>query len=101
MAELPTSEKLALALEAEGAPNWIVEKARQKYYDDYESSHPFPIGQLIKDLSSLRMVNLVERVVNGEFDGTLAESEAWAKSDEGKATFDAFREIRLKETKDE
>lgn len=90
MVDLPTREKLALALEAEDAPKWIIDKARQSYYDDYESPYPFPISALVSDLASVKMVKMISRAISGEFDATKEESDAWAKSEDGQATFAEF-----------
>ena len=54
---LPTTERLALALELEGAPAQMVDAARAGCYDDFRSESATPM--------------------NGEFDSTQEEAEAW------------------------
>lgn len=92
MIEVPTREKLAQALEKEDAPKWIIHKARVGYYDEFSEDSPlaFPMTQLYNDLISVKMHNMASRIANGEFDATAEESAAWAKSEEGKATFAQF-----------
>ena len=86
---IPTSERLAQALEAENTPllAGMIIKARQGYYDDYKSPLAFPITQLIDDLRGWGFTSLVCRAVAGEFDSTKEEAEAWANSPEGVASF--------------
>jgi hypothetical protein len=70
---------------------WEMAKAaKDGYYDDYLSQLALPITQLAADLYKVgtdEALALRKRVTEGEFDATPEESEAWAKSPEGKATF--------------
>lgn len=77
--KLPTSERLAQVLHAEGLLE-MESKARAGYYDDYRSPLATPIMQLVKDLSAVNRKDLAERAANGEWDGTREEGEAWMKT---------------------
>ena len=86
----PTSEALALALEAAGAPVEMVAKARANYYHDFMSPLAMPETQLIADAREHGLADIVEGVLEGRWDASKAESDAWAASPEGQA---AFREL--------
>lgn len=85
--QIPTTERLALALEQAGAPPYMIERARNGYYDDYTSPLAGPIMQLVADARAEGLSRIAERAADGEFDGTREESDAWAHSPEGQATF--------------
>lgn len=87
---LPTKERLARALEAEGVPVSIVAQARQGYYDDYESEIATPQMTLVADLQAHGFMLLAKRAMDGEWDGTKAEAEAWYER-EGKYLLGAKR----------
>ena len=89
---LPTTERLAQALEAANDPRLapLIERARAGYYDDYKSNLPAPIAQLVIDLHALGHHALIQRAIDGEFDGTPAEAEAWAASPEGRAAISSL-----------
>ena len=87
---MKTSDKLADALTAANAPITMIVRARQGYYDDYESPLPFPLMQLVQDCNVAGLLEIAERVKDGDFDGTKEESEAWAASPEGQETFSEF-----------
>jgi hypothetical protein len=100
-ARQPTTEKLALALEAvPGMPAQLIKLARAGHYDDYKSSLALPLWQLRHDLlnasramtytSRMLVKALIRDVVEGEFDGTKEESEAWARTPEGQEALRAF-----------
>lgn len=88
--QVPTTERLALALEAAGAPPYMVKRARSGYYDDYRSPLAGPIMQLVADAKAAGLVDIATRAAHGEFDGTREEADAWAHSAEGQATFSQF-----------
>jgi len=73
----PTTERLAKALEQANAPADMIKNARAGYYDDFKSELEMPIFQLVRDLQCAVLPDLARRALNGEFDGTPAESEAW------------------------
>lgn len=74
---IPTTEKLAIALERIGAPIEMVRAARAGRYDDYKSDSATPLLDLLKDLRKIGAHALVSRVINGAFDATKEEAEAW------------------------
>ena len=74
----PTTERLAAALEAAGAPPDMIAKARDGYYDDYKSPRTFPKTELRNDARRHGLTGIVEGVLSGEWDATEAEVDAWA-----------------------
>lgn len=86
---LHTTEKLALALEELDDPRVkpLYWRARRGYYHDFLSPLAMPEMQLVQDLRELGLEQFAQRVINGEFDATKAESEAWGHSEEGKEAF--------------
>ena len=94
---IPTSEKLAQALEVAGAPQEMIDKARAFYYDDYKSELAMPTVQLVIDAKAHNLSEIAERAINGDFDGTKEESDEWAKSPDGQETFaQIFGSVRRK-----
>jgi hypothetical protein len=77
----------------------MIEKARAGYFHDYESPLTFPELALVAELRNMallpttgpqskrQLLELARAVINGEYDATPAESEEWARSPEGQATF--------------
>lgn len=60
------------------------------YYHDYLSPLDTPALTLLGDLAQAgtpEALALRQRVINGEFDATAEESDEWAASPEGQATF--------------
>lgn len=84
---IPTKERLAQAIEAryDVKPNPMIERrvqrmiraARAGQYDDYESELVAPTSQLVADLRYVAFYDLALRVIDGEFDCTKEEGEAW------------------------
>lgn len=84
-----TTEKLAIELDKANLPS-MAKKAREGYYHDYLSPLPAPCLQLEADLRSIGTPEAMEirsRHLNGEFDATKEESDAWVESPDGKAAF--------------
>ncbi len=82
-----TKDILAEALLAAGLFDMSL-KARAGYYHDYLSPLDFPDLQLLADLKAAgtpQALALAERHLNGEFDATKEESDAWATSPKGRA----------------
>ena len=76
MSKLCTKERLAQVLHAEGL--FDMEKAaRAARYDDYESESATPIVDLVRDLRSAGKDDLAKRAMDGEFDASKEEAEAW------------------------
>jgi hypothetical protein len=95
--------KLAKALaEIPGVPAEMMTHVVDGYYHDFLSPLAFPEIQLVQDLRELAsrpatphnsrplLCEMAKRVIDGEFDATKAESDEWARSEEGQA---AFREL--------
>jgi hypothetical protein len=71
-----TKERLAQALHAAGL--FEMEKAaRTGRYDDFEGDSATPIVDLVNDLKAAGQHDLAKRAMNGEWDGTKKEAEAW------------------------
>jgi hypothetical protein len=83
----PTTERLALALVRAGAPPDMIRKASEGYYDDYKSPLAMPETQLLADARRAGLASIAQGVLDGEWDATKEESDAWAASPEGKAAF--------------
>lgn len=90
MSVQPTTERLAAALKAAGAPPHMISLARDGYYDDYKSPLAMPETQLLVDAREHGLAEIVEGVMKGEWDATKEESDAWVRSPEGQA---AVREL--------
>lgn len=80
--QLPTTERLAQALEAANDPKLalMIVRARDGYYDDYKSDIAAPITNLVWDLEQAGHPELAQRAKDGEFDGTFEEAVAWFES---------------------
>lgn len=87
MAEIPTTERLARDLEEAGAPAEMVQLARNGYYDDFKSPLAMPEAQLMHDAREAGLQSIVEGVMDGRWDATREEADAWAASPDGQETF--------------
>jgi len=76
---MKTKDKLAEALRDAGAPTFMIANAEAGYYDDFESDLPCPITTLVFDCEANGLPEIAKRAIDGDFDGTLEEAEAWAK----------------------
>ena len=83
----PSSEALAVALEEANAPAAMIQRAREDYYHDYKSPLAMPEMQLLADARAHGLTTIAEGVMEGRWDATKAESDAWAASPDGQATF--------------
>lgn len=82
-----TKDKLASELRKIGLLNMSIEAANG-YYDDFLSPLATPCIQLAADLAAVgskEAMALRARHLDGEFDATKEESDAWARSPEGQA----------------
>jgi len=79
----PTTIKLARALITAEAPDEMIGKAVTGYYDDFKSQRADNIVALVEDARRAGLSDIMERAIDGEFDSTREESEAWARSPEG------------------
>lgn len=87
---IPTSRRLADALRWANAPSYMIKNAEEGAYDDFKSDSAQPIERLIRHCIAAGMVEFAERAKNGEFDSQQWESDEWARSPEGQATFREF-----------
>lgn len=80
-ATLPTTERLARALEKAGAPREMIDAARRERYDDFKSPSPTPIMDLVRTARMLGLREIARRAMDGEFDATREESEEWFRTE--------------------
>ena len=57
------------------------------YYDDYKSPLAMPETRLYNDAKAAGLHAIAAAVLDGEFDATKEESDAWAASPEGQQAF--------------
>ena len=76
MREIATKQKLAAVLRERGL-TVMARRAERGYYDDYESDLVAPINQLVADLRAHGAEDLAKRAIDGEWDGSREEGEAW------------------------
>lgn len=91
-----TKDILAAELSKADLPE-MASKAAAGYYHDFLSPLATPCLQLAADLAEIgtpEAMALRARHLNGEFDATNEESDAWAKSAEGQSAFRALRRGR-------
>lgn len=88
-----TKDRLAAALRELNLDD-MANRAASGWYDDYLSPLDAPIITLVDDLAVAAATDTAKRgaiielrrlVMDGDFDGTAEESEAWANSPEGQA----------------
>lgn len=88
---LPVStSRLVRALTEAGAPTELIDRACRNEFHDFLSPLDFPDIALHEALRAAGLHGVAAMVIDGVFDATPAESEAWARSPEGQA---AFREL--------
>jgi hypothetical protein len=85
----PTKDRLARELRAVAdkagpvnAPIYraLADRAETGEFDDYGDVHPCGPTALYHELTRHGLTKFAARVANGEFDASLEESEAWARS---------------------
>lgn len=86
----PTTERLALALIAAKAPQEMISRAREGWYDDYKSPAANNIMELVQDARKHKLDDIAKRAMDGEFDAQSWEAAEWRESPEGQATFAEF-----------
>lgn len=83
-----TKDKLAQALREANLPE-MAEKAAEGWYHDYLSPLDMPEMELLADLEEVgtkEALALRDRHMNGDFDASSEESDAWAASPDGQNT---------------
>jgi hypothetical protein len=80
---LPTTERLAQALEALNDPNLaaMIGRARAGCYDEFKTDLTLPLVQLVSDLRAAGHPGMAQRVIDGEFDSTLEEGQEWMEKE--------------------
>lgn len=81
-----TKDRLAKVLRERGLHDMAL-KAAQGVYDDFESDLINPIMTLVQDCRAAGADDLAAQAMNGDFDGTLEESEAWYRREGKDALF--------------
>jgi hypothetical protein len=106
-----TTAKLVRALRelpTLAVPPAMIRRAEAGYYHDYLSPLALPEMALVNELGGLAnhpsrsgdpaarvaLMALRQRVIDGEFDASKAESDAWARSPEGRAAFASLVGLR-------
>lgn len=87
-----TKDVLAAELLQAGLPE-LAAKAKEGYYHDFLSPLDFPAMQLAADLIAAGTPaadEIRQRLIEGEFDASIEESNDWADSDDGQNTFHAL-----------
>jgi len=93
-----TKDILSAALVEVGLPV-MGRKAAQGYYHDFLSPLDFPELDLIGDLTEIGTppaLAMRARVMDGEFDASIAESEAWVASPDGQETISRLTGVSQK-----
>jgi hypothetical protein len=100
--EVHTTTRLGKALrevpDPGAVPASMIQRAEAGYYHDYLSPLALPELALVAELRSLAnhpsraglpsrrvLARIIDQVINGVFDASKAESDAWARSAEGQA----------------
>jgi hypothetical protein len=89
-----TKDRLAKALHEIGLGNLALRAAAGEF-DDFLSQHMNPQMVLAAELAqrgSPEAMTLRAALINGDYDATEEESEAWALSDEGQEAFARLRD---------
>ncbi len=95
-----TARVLAAALAEAGAPPGMIRRAERGYYHDYLSPLATPEVALVHELRAAAgkappgkraaLLALAADVADGKHDASREESDEWARSPEGRATFAEF-----------
>lgn len=83
LAAIPTKERLARVLEREGLSD-LADLARSGKFDDFDDGGlELPQVALVRQLYARGRRDLCRRVQEGEWDATMAESDAWTAKQTG------------------
>lgn len=63
----------------------LLARIRAEYYHDFVGIPVLPTITLVKDLRTCKLLELIPRAKDGEFDATPEEARAWQQSAEGMA----------------
>ena len=78
---MSTKEKLTRALTDANAPDWLLRNAQNGMYGDFESNEVNPIMTLVQDCRCAGLEPIAQGAINGDFDATSEEAEAWYDRD--------------------
>jgi hypothetical protein len=93
--QLSTKERLARAIIERSRGHYdprverMIKFARAGHYDDFETDIATPLIALRNDLLAVGYIDLAQRVMDGDFDSTIAEADAWMER-EGRHLFGLF-----------
>ena len=76
---MSSKDILANDLRAAGAPSDMVIRAMGGYYSDYDSPLATPCIQLVQDARAAGLHGVANAAMDGKYDATEEESEAFAK----------------------
>lgn len=76
---LPSWERLARFLDYQEAPEFMIKRAREKVYSDFDT----PCVRLVKDCKQLGLHRVVAAAKHGAFDATQRECQEWADRQKG------------------
>ena len=68
----------------------LLARIRAEYYHDFVGVPVLPAMVLAQDLRMCKLIQLIPRVKDGEFDATQEEARAWRQSAEGMAAMRAM-----------
>lgn len=88
---MKTKERLVKALLEAGAPEAMITLAERGHYDDFETTIETPIVRLVTHCKQNGLDDLATRAMNGEFDASKEEGEAWFKEN-GSKIFEPLRD---------
>lgn len=83
-----SADKLAAAIrEVATTPEHhaLAARAESGEFTDFSDAHACPISALVNEAQACGLKSIVYRAIDGDFDGTLEESDEWAKSPSGQA----------------
>ena len=80
---MSTIDRLVSALTEAGAPKAMITAACAGCYDDFASESAAPIMDLVRDAKAAGLHKIARRAMDGDFDATREEADAWGKSPEG------------------
>lgn len=108
---MTSTEKLVAALKEAQAPAVLIGLAEKNVFNDYLSEHPAPCMYLLQTLNSygaaaqkagnmtlsLALKEIFDRAKEGEFDGTIEESNAWVErmKTEDPDTYKIIKDLKL------
>ncbi len=78
----PSTVRLVAALEAAGAPENMIERAKTGYYHPKDSTLSFPELQLLADAQEAGLRALIPRIIDDDFTPDESEILSYARNDD-------------------